>query len=260
MHPVLVHIGFVTIYTYGLFVALGILAALWMGTYEAQKRGITKEQVMDMAFYAILCGFAGARGLFVAINPSLFYGRWLDVFKIWEGGLVFYGGLIGALLAVAFYVYRHNLKPGAVLDVIAVCAPLGHAIGRMGCFFAGCCYGRICTLPWAVRFTNPQTLARPIGVPLHPTQLYSVLANLTIFAILFTMSRRAKCSGRLFLVYILIYGLARSFIEIFRNDPRGSVFGGMLSTSQAIGLTAAVISAAVLVVLYLRDRSKKTDG
>ncbi|MFZ5564464.1 MAG: prolipoprotein diacylglyceryl transferase, partial [Thermodesulfobacteriota bacterium] len=131
--------------------------------------------------------------------------------------------------------------------------PLGHAIGRIGCFFAGCCYGDVCDLPWAVTFTDPLTLARP-DVPLHPTQLYEAAANLMIFAVLFTLYRRAKFSGQLFLVYMAIYGIVRSIIEIFRGDARGFLFDGMLSTSQAVGLAAALVAIILLVVFHFRDK------
>lgn len=254
MHPVLLKIGFLTIHTYGLFVALAVLAAMWMGARLAKARQIPPEKVMDMTSYAVLVGFLGARLLYVVLNPSFFRGDWLGVLRVWEGGLVFYGGFIGALATIFVYIRRHKLPAGVIFDILAVVAPLGHAIGRMGCFSAGCCYGEPSDLPWAVTFTDPLTLAYPTDIPLHPTQLYSVIANLLIFTVLLILYRRAACSGRLFLVYMFIYGIVRTIIEMFRNDLRGFLFDGMLSTSQAIGLTAAAIAAILLVVLHLRDK------
>ena len=254
MHPVLIKIGPLTLHTYGLFVAGAILAALWMGSRLAKAREIPPEKVMDLTFYAVLAGLAGARLFYVLLNPSLFRGDWLGILRVWEGGLVFYGGFIGALAAVLVYIRRHRLAGGTIFDILAVAAPLGHAIGRIGCFFAGCCHGKVCDLPWAVTFTDPMTLARPVGVPLHPTQLYEAFANLLIFALLFTLYHRKKFAGRLFLVYVMVYGIARAIIEIFRGDPRGFVFDGMLSTSQALGLTAATVAALLLVVLHIRNK------
>ena len=251
MHPVLIKIGFLTIHTYGLLVALAILTALWMGSRLAKTRSIATEKVMDLTFYAVLAGFVGARLFYVVLNPSLFRGDWLGALRVWEGGVVFYGGFSGALVAVLFYIRKHHLPAGEILDILAVVAPLGHAIGRVGCFFAGCCYGKPSDLAWAVTFTDPMTLARP-GIPLHPTQLYEFAANLMIFALLFTLHRRRAFSGRLFLVYVMIYGIVRSIIEIFRGDPRGFLFDGMLSTSQAMGMTSAVVAAILLVVLHRR--------
>lgn len=253
MHPVLFKFGFLTIHTYGLFVALGLLAALWMGARLARDRQIPSDRVMDLTFYGVLAGFAGARLLYVVLNPSFFRDDWLGVLRVWEGGLVFYGGFIGALAAVLFYTRKQKLPPAVIFDILAVAAPLGHAIGRIGCFFAGCCYGDVCDLPWAVTFTDPLTLARP-DVPLHPTQLYEAAANLMIFAVLFTLYRRAKFSGQLFLVYMAIYGIVRSIIEIFRGDARGFLFDGMLSTSQAVGLAAALVAIILLVVFHFRDK------
>lgn len=130
---------------------------------------------------------------------------------------------------------------------------IGHSIGRLGCFFAGCCYGKACDLPWAVTFTNPDSLA-PIGVPLHPTQLYSALTNLFIFIFLCFFRGRKKFDGQLFWIYVLLYGVARSILEIFRGDFRGEPVFGILSVSQTIGCIMAVF--AVVMLIYLRGRAR----
>jgi len=142
---------------------------------------------------------------------------------------------------------------------MALAAPLAHSIGRIGCFAAGCCYGNVCHLPWAVQFTNPDTLARPIGLPLHPTQLYSAAANLIIFFIILMLHRKNTLAGKLFLVYIIIYGITRSILEILRGDQRGTVIFDWLSTSQAIGITAAVAAAICLVILRNKNTSAEND-
>ncbi|MBW2099219.1 MAG: prolipoprotein diacylglyceryl transferase, partial [Deltaproteobacteria bacterium] len=128
---------------------------------------------------------------------------------------------------------------------------LGHFFGRLGCFSAGCCYGKLPDLPWAVTFTNPDSLA-PLGVPLHPTQLYSAANNLIIFGFLLLFKRIKKFEGQLFWIYVLLYGITRSIIEIFRGDPRGGVLFGILSVSQTIGAAMSIIAVFMLVVLGRR--------
>lgn len=127
---------------------------------------------------------------------------------------------------------------------------VGHFFGRMGCFFAGCCYGRVCDFPWSVKFTHPDSLA-PIGIPLHPTQLYSSLNNLMIFIVLWYFRRRKKYDGQLFLIYVSLYGITRSFLEVFRGDDRGDFLFEILSVSQVLGLSMAGIA---FIMLFYGDR------
>jgi phosphatidylglycerol:prolipoprotein diacylglycerol transferase len=132
---------------------------------------------------------------------------------------------------------------------------LAHFFGRIGCFFAGCCYGKYCDLPWAVTFNHHDSLA-PTGIPLHPTQLYEALGNLAIFLFLFFFRKRKKHDGQLFWLYVLIYGITRSFIETFRADFRGEFFYGVLSISQVVGGFMAVVSLIMLFVFRKRTLSK----
>ena len=143
------------------------------------------------------------------------------------------------------------------MDIIALGMPLAHGVARIGCFFAGCCYGKPTSLPWAVTFRHPETLAYPVGVPLHPTQLYSSLGNFLIFLILLLLNRSGRFPGRLIFFYLLIYGLLRSFVEVFRGDKRGAPLFDFLSTSQTIGLTAAAVAAVCLIFFAMRDRREK---
>lgn len=258
MHPVLFKIGPLTIHTYGLLVAIGLLAAIWMAAWQAKKRGIEPELIMDLGFYAIIAGILGARLLFVILNIGFFLSHPLEIIKIWNGGLVFFGGFLFGLSTILFYIWKKQLPASDIGDIAAISLPLGHAIGRLGCLSAGCCYGKYCDLPWAITFTNADTLARPIGISLHPTQLYAVLGNAIIFIIILSLSRRGKLAGRLFPVYLILYGIMRSTVELFRGDPRGTVFFDWLSTSQALGLCVAVAAVIWLVVLYVRDKDADT--
>ena len=254
MHPVLLRLGPITIYTYGFFSALALLTALWFVLRQAKKQGLPEEQLMNLFFYSVIAGLIGARLAYVLLYLDMFLEDPLEVFRLWNGGLVFYGGFLAGFAFVLVYVKKQKLPLAKIMDIIAVGSPLAHGVARIGCFFAGCCYGKACGLPWAVSFTNPETLARPLGVPLHPTQLYSSAGNFLIFGILLLLSRTGRFPGRLIFVYFLLYGLFRSFVEIFRGDVRGAPVVDFLSTSQTIGLAAALIAAVCLIIFFIRDR------
>lgn len=251
MHPILFKIGKISLYTYGLFVALGFLSALGVAQHEAKRKGEAPNLVMDLGFYMLIAAIVGARLFFLAVEPEVITESLFAVFQIWNGGLVFYGGFIGALITAIIYLRRKRIPFFRVADIFSPGLALGHAVGRIGCFFAGCCYGKQCELPWAVVFNDKLSLA-PIGDHLHPTQLYSVAGNLLVFGFLWIFRKRTKHEGQLFWLYVLSYGLVRAFLEIFRGDPRGFLFGGV-SVSQGIGVVLAV--AASLMLLRMRKRS-----
>ncbi len=258
MHPVLFKIGNLTLYTYGLFVALGFMTALWVANRRAQRRGIQPELVSDLFFLILASSLIGARFFYVILNFSEFRNDPLEVFKIWNGGLVFYGGFLFALVAALVFVRRRSIDLWETADVLAPPIAIGHAIGRIGCLFAGCCYGKVCDLPWAIEFHNLDSLA-PREVPLHPTQIYSIFANLLIFIVLILMEGRATgqgrgFKGRTFWTYILLYGTARSLIETFRGDFRGNFFLDILSVSQTIGIAMALFAAVMLFFLSRQAR------
>ncbi|MCP4117833.1 MAG: prolipoprotein diacylglyceryl transferase [Desulfobacteraceae bacterium] len=248
MHPVLFKIGGITLYTYGLFVGLGFLVAVWLTNRRAATRGIAAEKISDLFFVVLVASILGARLFYVVLNLSEFTSDPLNIVKIWNGGLVFYGGFITALVTAMAWVKKQGLDLWNTADLLAPPIALGHAVGRLGCLFAGCCYGRECHLPWAIEFHNPDSLA-PLGVYLHPTQVYSVLSNLSIFLILLMIDGKKGFKGRVFWSYILLYGLFRSFIEMFRGDFRGDFFLEILSVSQTIGIMMSVFAAFMLVRL-----------
>jgi phosphatidylglycerol:prolipoprotein diacylglycerol transferase len=174
----------------------------------------------------------------------------MDAVKFWRGGLVFYGGLIFAFLTGLWYVRRHRLDFRQLADLIAPSIALGQAMGRLGCFAAGCCYGAPSTAPWACTFTSKDSLA-PLGVPLHPTQIYESAATFGIFIALLIMRKSKRFAGQLFWYYLLFYSVARFIIEFYRGDPRGWAIPGVLSIAQAIGIPA------VLLALFMLLRRKK---
>lgn len=238
MFPTLVELGPLTIHTYGLFIALAFLAGMAWASREARQRGIPVSMVQDIVFWSILAAIVGSRLLFVLLNPGYFLRNPLDIFMFWKGGLVFLGGALLVALAIWFYLRskRQPILPWA--DLLIPALPLGQAIGRLGCFSAGCCYGKQCDLPWAVTFTNPGSLA-PLNTPIHPTQLYHSLGDLTTFLTLLLAKPYLKRDGQVLGLFLLVFPVFRIGVEFFRADFRGSM--GPFSTTQ-------VISAALMLV------------
>ena len=255
MHPVLLKLGPFSIHTYGFFVAMGFIAGILLAKREAKRLGEDPERIMDLFFYVLIAAIIGSRLLYIFINPEVFLSDILESFRIWNGGLVFYGGFIAALVVGLVYLKIKKMPMLRTMDIAALSLALGQFFGRLGCFSAGCCYGKACNLPWAVTFTNPDTLA-PIGIPIHPTQLYHSLGNLSIFVFLWFFRRRKKYNGQIFCLYILLYAASRSFIEIFRGDFRGEPVFGVLSVAQAVGII--MVPAAVIMMIILRKQTGKT--
>ncbi len=252
MHPILFQYGRLTVYTYGLFIALGFFAAVWIAGREARRLGLDPRRIHDLGLVVLVAALVGARLFYVLVEWQYFAEHPLKIFEIWKGGLVFYGGFVVAGLATLAYVHHYRIPVWLAGDAIVPGLALGQAIGRLGCFFAGCCYGSECHLPWAVTFTDPRGLA-PLNVPLHPTQLYSALGNLLIFAVLYGVARkRLRGEGQVFGLYLVLYPAFRFVVEFFRADPRGAL--GFLSTSQALGIPLFLFG---LWVLWVRRPEEK---
>lgn len=243
MFPILLRIGPFTLHTYGLLVAAGILAGMALIQRQAARDGFTDEQVREsfshLALFLVIFGLVGARAFYVATYWSEFKADWMEIFKVWQGGLVFYGGVIGAL--AGFYFWNRTKPFSAdwktVLDWIAPALAFGHALGRLGCLTAGCCYGQPTDAPWAVVFSHPESLA-PLGIPLHPTQIYEALF-VTALGV-FLMRRRPRVPGTVFAEYLILYSAGRFALEFFRaDDPRTWGFTPAQITSLAVFAAAA---------------------
>ncbi|MBN1905766.1 MAG: prolipoprotein diacylglyceryl transferase [Deltaproteobacteria bacterium] len=254
MHPELFSIGPLTLRTYGLFVALGCLAGLATAIRLGKSKGLDSNRILDMGFIVILSGLIGSRLLYIIINLPDYIANPLNIFKIWEGGLVFSGGLVAVIIVVLIYARKYNYNLWTICDLWSPAASIGEGIGRIGCFFAGCCYGRSCDLPWAVTFTDPKTIAIP-NIPLHPTQLYSFLSGMIIFAVLMIINSKRKYEGQVFLWFLILHSTARLFIEQFRGDSRGSVFNDTLTMTQLVALI--ILFAAVIMLFWRRSVLKK---
>jgi phosphatidylglycerol:prolipoprotein diacylglycerol transferase len=252
MHPILLELGSITLYTYGFFVALGFFTAIIVSRTFAKKNDIDPQIMTDLVFTILVSALIGARLMYVIINFGYYKNDLIAIFKLWDGGLVFYGGFIVAVFGSYIFIKIKKLELWRTADIIAPSIALGHAVGRVGCFFAGCCYGKECTVPWAVTFSDPASLA-PLGVLLHPTQLYSVFSNFLLFLILLFIYKLKKFHGQVFFSYLLIYSIFRSYIETFRGDFRGDFFGFPISVSQGISLIIGLISIYMLFTLYKKN-------
>ena len=254
MHPILFELGGFPVYTYGVMLAAAYLLGLQFALVRARARGLDPNRVMDLGIWIIVSALVGAKLLLLVVEWDT-YGRSLsDVWTLVRSAGVFYGGLIVAVVVAMWYMWRHRMPIWSVSDAFAPGIALGHVIGRLGCFFAGCCFGRETTVPWAVTFHSEyagRIVGTPLGTPLHPTQLYEAGAELLILGVLLVLERRGRSfAGRTFWGYLLLYGISRFIIEFYRGDPRGTV--GMLSTSQLISLLLVPLSVAMLIYLSRR--------
>ncbi len=256
MHPILFDIprlhflggdiGPIPIRLYGLMIGLGFVISIFLAARQAKKEGVNPDRILDLGVYVLLSAIVGSRILFVLTNLGEFAVKPLDAFAIWKGGLVFYGGMLAAVPVGIWYVKRHNLTLWKTADIMAPSAALGHAFGRLGCFFAGCCYGAPCSGPLCITFSDPRSQA-PLGVPLFPTQLTESSGEFLVFCLLLMIRRYKKFDGQLFWIYVLFYAVLRFIIEYFRGDAiRGLYFGDAISTSQIIGIAMFLLAGFML--------------
>ncbi len=252
MYPELFSIGPITVYSYGVLLAVSYLIGLWLAMRRAKAWGLDANRVLDLGIYIIIAALIGAKLLLLVVDFNQFRQSPQDLLSLARSGGVFYGGLILAVVVAFWYISKHRLPFWTTCDVFAPGIALGHVSGRLGCLAAGCCYGRPTTLPWGITFTSPLAAANvgtPLGIPLHPTQLYEAGAELLILAFLLTTERRGRrFAGRTFWLYMLLYAISRYIIEMYRGDPRGTVFG-IFSTSQFISILLGPLSVIMLVWL-----------
>jgi phosphatidylglycerol---prolipoprotein diacylglyceryl transferase len=251
VYPELFSVGPITIYSYGVLLAASYLLGLWLAMRRAKQWGLDPTRVLDLGIYIIIAALIGAKLLLFVVDFDQFSGSPQDLLSLARSGGVFYGGLILAVVVAFWYISRHRLPFWTTCDVFAPGIALGHVTGRLGCLAAGCCYGRPTDVAWAITFSNPlaaSNVGTPLGIPLHPTQVYEAGAELLILGVLLATERRGRpFAGRTFWAYMLLYAISRYVVEIYRGDPRGEVLG--MSTSQFISLVLAPLSIAMLVWL-----------
>jgi len=252
MYPRLLDLGLVTIYTYGILLAAAYLLGLKLAMVRAKARQLDEARILDLGIYIIVSALIGAKLLLLVTDFSTYLANPRELLTLVRVAGVFYGGLILAVLVAIWYIRRVGLPLWTTCDVFAPGIALGHVVGRLGCLFAGCCYGKPTTMPWGIVFTDPFAAANtgtPLNVALHPTQLYEAGAEaIILFLLLATESRGRRYPGRTFWLYMLLYAISRYIIEIYRGDPRGSI--GIFSTSQFISVLLAPL--ALIMLIYLR--------
>ncbi len=268
MFPELIRIGDFPIHTYGVLLAAALLAALFVAARLARRDGLPAERIYDLGLWILIAGLLGSKLMLLVVDPEYRANplRFFSLDFLRSGG-VYYGGFLGGLAAAIGLIRYYKLDFWKTVDALAPGVALGQAIGRQGCFAAGCCYGKETHLPWGVHFSEAGHLNT--GVPiydetganifLHPTQLYESLTMLAVFALLYWLHGRKRFDGQILITYAAIYAFARFVIEFFRGDFRGSLIGVNdafgISTSQLISLLVAL---GALIFLFIRLRKAKS--
>ena len=244
VQPIAFHIWGFPVTWYGIFIMLGFVAGLWTASRRAARDGIAPEAIQDIGVWLILGTILGARTLYViSYWKEKFSGEpFWEIFAVWRGGLVFYGGLIGASLAAVVYSRGKKIPLWKLGDALAPSISLGYFFGRLGCLMNGCCYGRPTDLPWAIHFP-PDHETYPKGV--HPTELYESFLGLGLYLALAWLYRRKKFDGQIFAMYLMCYAVLRSFVETFRGDFPIHYLGGWATPAQLVSF--AIFTAGLLI-------------
>lgn len=263
MHPILLRIGPLTIHTYGFMMALGVALGLWFIYARAKKAGLDANKIMDAAFYTIIVSLIGAKLLLFAGNISYYVEYPKELFSLARSGGVFQGGLTFGVIFALWYFRRRKIPTWKTADLIGPALAMGHGFGRIGCFSAGCCYGRECAAPWAVVFRNRyagELTGVRLDTPLHPVQLYESALNFLNFGILFLILKRKKFDGQVFAFYIINYSIIRFFTEYFRGDHGDSVYfirGSSALSSLSLPQLFCVLGLIAGAVLYIVLKRRK---
>ncbi len=233
---------------------MGVFIGLMVASKLSERQGLDPEKAWNLGIIAILSALIGAKVLYVINDWSYYASHPREILSLstLQAGGVFYGGLIAALIASVWYIRRNQMPVLRTSDAFAPGLALGHVFGRFGCFAAGCCYGKETSLPWGVKFTNPLAYfnsGTPLNVRVHPTELYEAAVELLNFFILLWIFKRKKFEGQVIGTYLVLYGVARFFLEFWRGDPgRGEVFGGAMSGTQLISIFMVIAGGAIWLV------------
>lgn len=257
MQSELLNIGSLTIHWYGVMMALGFFLGLLNWVCIGRTSGRDFSFCSDFLFWIMLSGILGARVAYVLSEWEHFSSNPVEILWIHRGGLIYYGGFIGAGIAIFVFAKRHKERLMSLLDFALTSVPLAHAMGRIGCFMNGCCYGKVCKLPIGVRFPPQSGVWRDhvysgrilrfakASLPVHPVQIYEAIFNLALYALLIWHYRRRKRDGTTVALYLLVYPVGRFVLEIFRGDDRVRWFG--LSVAQVISVLLFAVGVSFLM-------------
>jgi len=261
LHPFLFSIGSFRLPTYGTLLVLAILAAVYTVTRLGRREGFDPGRLLDLSTWLLVVALAGAKVLMILTDWNFYRQNPGEIFSRYTllAGGVFYGGFLAAVFFAVWYVRIHHLSFWKVADIYSPAIALGQSVGRLGCFAGGCDYGKPTSSSWSVVFTSPSAheyTGVPLGIPLHPTQLYESLATLSIFGVLLWRFRHKRRDGEIFVLYVALYAVARFFLEFLRGDEdRGFVFNHLLSTSQFIAILALMAVACLALLAAWRERA-----
>lgn len=252
MYPQLFRLGPLSLYSYGLLVALAFLTALLVASRLGRRAGLDPDRVTNLGLSVAVAAIVGAKVLLILSDLSYYREHPREVFSLatLQAGGVFFGGLVAALAIAVWYMRRAGLPALVTADAFAPAIAVGHAIGRVGCFLAGCCWGRPTGMPWAVTFTSKlahELVGVPLNIPLHPAQLYESAAELAIFAVLWRQFHRPHREGAILGLYLVLYPLFRFAIEFVRDPADLAYPFGPLSLTQWTALALAACGVALLV-------------
>jgi phosphatidylglycerol---prolipoprotein diacylglyceryl transferase len=259
MYPKILDLGPVTIHTYGLLLAVAFIAGIWITSRNARKQGIDPDLIWNMGLIVIFAALVGAKVILFFSNFQYYSQNFREIFSLstLRSPGVYYGGLLLAIGAAALYILKKRLPALAMADPAAPGIALGQSIGRLGCLSAGCCYGKPTRMPWGIVFQNQYSydnIGVPLNVALHPTQIYDLIGTLCLFIFLTKRLSKKHAGGQILLEYLGLYSCLRFFIEFFRDDDRGFVLYGLLSTSQLIAILTVLGAAAVYYIRVRRLR------
>jgi phosphatidylglycerol:prolipoprotein diacylglycerol transferase len=268
MYPELFRVGPIVVNSYGLMLALAFIVGILLALKRAEKKNVDGNIIINLSFIIMISAIVGSRLFYVMFHIEEFEGRWQYTFlpiqpdgTIGLGGLVFLGGFIGSIISGAIYVYTKKIPFLKVADVFSPSLGLGLFLGRLGCFFNGCCFGRECHLPWGMIFPANSPAGYQMGeISIHPTQLYSSLYALTIFIVLIQLDKKERFEGFLFSIFLILYGIARFIIDFFRYyESQMFIFDG-IDFNQIVSLFMILVGIWIIISQKSKLSKKSTSS
>ncbi len=261
MYPILFQVGLFELRSYGVIVATAFFVGLWLASKEAERKGLGQQIVQDFAFYGLLGGIIGARLYYVVFSrPDYFLQHPWEILTVWQGGISVIGSLLGGLAAALLYTRLRNISFLRFADTLAPAIPLSQAVGQLACLLNGDSYGRPTDVPWAITYTNPQSMA-PLNIPLHPIEIYEMVGYFLVFWLVWKTRKFYRAEGLGFFTYLAGYGVARFSVEFFRGEP--AMFGNIpaaqvFSTVLVLGSLAGFYLLRAPAMNAVRSRKTKS--